>query len=99
MRVRSQSRPSPPWSFGWDNKPMNQLRVSLTLTETTPGQATLLPGPFRQRMERNRKYLTSLTSENLLRPYLFEAGLWNYSGSAGTTVGAKAEGGPATWHW
>jgi hypothetical protein len=69
------------------------------LNETTPGQTTLLPSPFRDRFERNRQYVSGLSSVNLLRPYLLEAGLWSYSGSAGTTVGDKAGDGPATWHW
>jgi len=70
-----------------------------TLRTAFPGQTTLLAGPIRDRFEKNRKYVASLSSVNLLRPYLFEAGLWNYSGSSGTTVGALAEDGPTTWHW
>jgi DUF1680 family protein len=69
------------------------------LHETNPGQTKLSPGPFRQRFDVNRRYVTSLTSENLLRPYLLEAGLWGYSGSAGTTIGATTNDGPNTWHW
>jgi len=41
----------------------------------------------------------SLKPENLLRPYLAEAGLWSYSGSFGTTVGTPDADGPETWHW
>lgn len=69
------------------------------LRETQPGQTALLPSPFRQRFDLNKKYVSSLTGENLLRPYLLEAGLWGYSGSSGTTIGSKTADGPATWHW
>jgi DUF1680 family protein len=75
------------------------LNTEILLQEAIPGQTTLLPSPFYQRFALNKKYVASLDNENLLRPYLLEAGLWSYSGSSGTTVGAKTEGGPATWHW
>lgn len=61
--------------------------------------ADLLEGPALSRAQVNREYLMSLTAENLLRPYLMEAGLWRYSGSVGTTVGETAADGPDTWHW
>jgi DUF1680 family protein len=41
----------------------------------------------------------SLTPVNLLRPYFFEAGLWSYSGSVGTTIGEAATDAPENWHW
>ncbi|MDR3708910.1 MAG: glycoside hydrolase family 127 protein [Capsulimonadaceae bacterium] len=63
------------------------------------GRCKLLPSPFQNRFELNRAYVGSLQTANLLRPYLFEAGLWSYSGSFGTTIGAKALDGPETWHW
>lgn len=57
------------------------------------------PGPVQDRWRLNRDYVTSLRPENLLRPYLTEAGLWSYSGSFGTTVGRPDVRGPQTWHW
>jgi len=69
------------------------------LASLAPGQLQLVPSPFRNRLNLNLNYVFSLTSANLLRPYLLEAGLWGYSGSAGTTIGAKTTDGPATWHW
>ena len=62
-------------------------------------QAQLLDGPALQRAAVDRDYLMSLTPENLLRPYLLEAGLWRYSGSVGTTIGVAAADGPGSWHW
>ena len=44
-------------------------------------------------------YLRLLTDDNLLRPYRLQAGLWSWSGTAGTTVGATVADGPDTWHW
>jgi len=35
-----------------------------------------LPSPYWQRWELNRKYLLSLTAQNLLNPHYLEAGLW-----------------------
>lgn len=39
----------------------------------------LLPGQLHQKTERNRKYLLSLDSENLLRNFYLEAGIWSSS--------------------
>ena len=62
--------------------------LNLALTDTSSGQTRLLPSLYRNRFELNQRYVHSLTAENLLRPYLFEAGLWSYAGPADTT-----------WHW
>lgn len=63
------------------------------------GRVKLLTSLFQQRQNHNLRYLLSLDSTNLLRPYLFEAGLWSYSGSVGTTVSDTTSDGPETWHW
>ena len=69
------------------------------LFHARPESAQLLDGPALQRSTVDRDYLMSLTPENLLRPYLLEAGLWRYSGSVGTTIGVTATDGPGSWHW
>ncbi|MEU4160853.1 beta-L-arabinofuranosidase domain-containing protein [Actinoplanes sp. NPDC026670] len=71
----------------------------MTLVAATPANAELGPGLLKDRFERNLTYMTSLTPENLLRPYQFEAGLWSWCGTAGTTIGATVADGPDTWHW
>jgi DUF1680 family protein len=59
----------------------------------------LLESTALQRRRLNSAYLHRLTDDNLLRPYRFQAGLWSWSGTAGTTVGATVADGPDTWHW
>ena len=59
----------------------------------------LRSGPVQDRWRLNRDYVASLRPENLLRPYLTEAGLFSYSGSFGTTVARQDVGGPRAWHW
>ena len=73
--------------------------MALPITHVRPASAQLLDGPALQRAAVDRDYLMSLTAENLLRPFLFEAGLWRYSGSVGTTIGETAVDGPGSWHW
>lgn len=64
------------------------------------GKIRLAEGPIRARFELNRQYVMSLTSDNLLRSYYLEAGLWSYSGNGGTTAAsATASDGPEHWHW
>lgn len=63
-----------------------------------PGRTVLTPSDFRRRFELNRSYVDSLTATNLLRPYLFEAGLWSYSGPGSPGTGGGAHSGPSTWH-
>jgi hypothetical protein len=41
------------------------------------GQSRLLPGLFAQRAALNRKYMMSLSNENLLQNFYLEAGLWS----------------------
>ncbi|WP_460530694.1 beta-L-arabinofuranosidase domain-containing protein [Flindersiella endophytica] len=60
---------------------------------------TLLEGMLRERFALNLDYMQSLRPDNLLRPYLFEAGLWSWSGSLETTPGPAASEDPKTWHW
>ncbi|HEY3332828.1 MAG TPA: beta-L-arabinofuranosidase domain-containing protein [Capsulimonadaceae bacterium] len=74
----------------------------MTYTRLMPmsaGQTKLTESTFKARFDLNHRYVASLTAENLLRPYLLEAGLWGYSGSAGTTIGVATQDGPTTWHW
>lgn len=71
----------------------------LRTVRASGGRTTLSEGPARDRWLLNARYLRSLTTDNLLRPYRAEAGLWSYSGSWGTTVGVGSPDGPETWHW
>jgi DUF1680 family protein len=41
-----------------------------------PGKVKLLPSLFQQRFDLNRRYLLSLSSDNLLQNHYLEAGLW-----------------------
>lgn len=66
---------------------------------TRAPRTSLADGVLRDRRELNVAYLESLQPDNLLRPYRFEAGLWSWCGTAGTTVGATVADGPETWHW
>lgn len=43
----------------------------------SPDSVRLLPGLFQQRFGLNRKYLMSLSNENLLQNHYLEAGLWH----------------------
>lgn len=73
-------------------RPLRAIRVS-------GGKGQLIESPARDRWEANRRYVRSLTAQNLLRPYLTEAGLWSYGGSCGTTIGGVSRDGPESWHW
>jgi DUF1680 family protein len=42
-----------------------------------PGQVKLLMSDFQQRAEKNRAYMISLSSQNLLQNFYQEAGMWN----------------------
>ncbi|MFD1673687.1 beta-L-arabinofuranosidase domain-containing protein [Alicyclobacillus fodiniaquatilis] len=71
-----------------------------TLQHFEPGIVKLLASPYMARFDLNVKYLMSLSSTNLLRTYYQEAGLWSYSGSAGTSIGPDiSQDHPSTWHW
>jgi DUF1680 family protein len=63
-----------------------------------PGQTVLLPSIFQERCGLNQQYLGSLTTANLLRPYLVEAGLWSYSGPGSPGSGGGRGEDPSTWH-
>ncbi|WP_432936615.1 beta-L-arabinofuranosidase domain-containing protein [Kribbella sp. CA-253562] len=71
----------------------------LRTVRETGGRTTLTEGPVKDRWLLNTRYLRSLDPDNLLRPYRAQAGLWSYSGSWGTTVGATSPDGPESWHW
>lgn len=74
--------------------------TNLVLQPLQPGTAKLLSSPIRTRFELNVKYLMSLSSLNLLRTFYLQAGLWSYSGSAGTSVDPDiSQDHPTTWHW
>jgi DUF1680 family protein len=68
------------------------------LTCPDPGQTALLPSVYLQRAQLNHAYVRSLSAQNLLRPYLLEAGRWSYtgSGSPGSKLGQGED--PASWH-
>lgn len=54
---------------------------------------------FLRRYKLNEKYLLSLSSENLLRGYLFQSGLWSWSGSSSTTIDLEEFiDNPSDWH-
>lgn len=48
-----------------------------TFKPFSPGSVRLLPSMFRQRFDLNRKYLMSLSNENLLQNHYLEAGILN----------------------
>ena len=48
-----------------------------TFTPVAWGSVKLLPSIFQQRFDLNRKYLMSLSSENLLQNFYLQAGLWS----------------------
>jgi DUF1680 family protein len=75
-------------------------RGNRALEQREFGEITLGPDILRDRLALNFDYMESLRPENLLRPYLFEAGLWSWAGTSGTTTtGQTAPAGPGTWHW
>ena len=74
--------------------------MQTAMRDVLPGSVRLLPGPLQGRFELNKQYVMSLTSENLLRNFYLEAGLWSYSGSGGTTTVSTTDmTGPEHWHW
>ncbi|WP_237163315.1 beta-L-arabinofuranosidase domain-containing protein [Paenibacillus sp. BIHB 4019] len=81
---------------------MNKRNLSAmhALSEFAAGKVKLSPGPLKARFELNKKYIMSLTDENLLRNFYLEAGLWSYSGNGGTTSATTTSSdGPEHWHW
>lgn len=65
-----------------------------------PINVTLSESEFLRRYQLNEKYLLSLSSDNLVRNYLFQAGLWSWSGSSSTTIDLEEfTENPADWHW
>jgi DUF1680 family protein len=50
--------------------------MSAKLNHLPKGHVKLLPGLFQQRLELNRAYMLSLTTQNLLQNFYLEAGLW-----------------------
>jgi DUF1680 family protein len=70
------------------------------MNEFQAGRVKLSAGPLTARFELNKKYVLSLTNENLLRNFYLEAGLWSYSGNGGTTSATTTSmDGPEHWHW
>ncbi|MGO4497615.1 beta-L-arabinofuranosidase domain-containing protein [Paenibacillus sp. 2RAB27] len=73
---------------------------STSMEDYQAGQVKLSAGPLTARYELNKKYVVSLTNENLLRNFYLEAGLWSYSGNGGTTSATTTSmDGPEHWHW
>lgn len=63
-------------------------------------ETTLLDSVFKQRFGKNYEYVSSLRTDNLLRKYLLEAGLWSYSGNSSTTIDPEEQlEDPSNWHW
>jgi len=50
--------------------------MTQTLHPLSKGSVKLLPGPFQDRFDLNRRYMLSLKTENLLQNFYLEAGLW-----------------------
>ena len=50
--------------------------MNYTFQPVATNRVRLLPGSFQERYKLNRKYLMSLTNENLLQNFYQEAGLW-----------------------
>ncbi|CAN7380751.1 glycoside hydrolase family 127 protein [Paenibacillus sp. LjRoot153] len=75
--------------------------MSITkMNEYPVGRVKLSVGPLTARFELNKKYVLSLTNENLLRNFYLESGLWSYSGNGGTTSATTTSmDGPEHWHW
>lgn len=72
----------------------------IEMSEYPIGQVQLSAGPLKRRFELNKKYVMSLTNDNLLRNFYLEAGLWSYSGNGGTTSATTTSlDGPESWHW
>lgn len=70
------------------------------LSEFPAGRIQLAEGPLTVRFELNKRYVMSLTNQNLLRSFYLEAGLWSYSGNGGTTTASTTTmDGPEHWHW
>jgi len=69
-------------------------------SEFRQGQVQLSEGPLAARFELNKKYVMSLTDQNLLRSFYLESGLWSYSGNGGTTTASTTSmESPENWHW
>lgn len=60
----------------------------------------LLDSVFKKRFNKNYDYMMNLRTDNLLRNYILEAGLWSYSGNSSTTIDPEEQlEDPSTWHW
>ncbi len=59
------------------------------------GQIKLGPSLFHQRQQLVLDYMLRLKTQNLLRPYLLEAGLWSYAGG----ITCAETDAPENWHW
>ncbi len=59
----------------WSQEPVERLKVSLKARPFNLKQVKLLDGPFRDAMERDRKYLHSLDADRLLHTWRINAGL------------------------
>ena len=63
-----------------------------------PAAVSLLPGLFKQRFDRNRGYLMSLKSENLLQNHYLEADLGSYR-LRNSMFGESGAGDDRHWGW
>lgn len=65
-----------------------------------PSNVSLSGGEVLRRYKLNEKYTLSLTTDNLIRNYLFQSGLWSFSGSSSTTIDLQEFiEDPESWHW
>ncbi|WP_019636750.1 beta-L-arabinofuranosidase domain-containing protein [Paenibacillus fonticola] len=72
----------------------------MAMNEFGCDKVKLAPGALKKRFQLNTSYVMRLTSENLLRNFYLEAGLWSYSGQGGTTTASSANMDiPENWHW
>ncbi len=64
-----------------------------------PGEVQLMPSLFKNRFDLNRTYLMNLKTENLLQPYLFEAGLGGSGQLRVSMHGTPGTGDDLHWGW
>lgn len=65
-----------------------------------PSNVNIIGGEVLRRYKLNEKYVLSLTTDNLIRNYIFQSGLWSFSGSSSTTIDLQEFiDDPQSWHW
>ena len=73
--------------------------MSARFQALAPAEVSLGPGVFQYRAELNRRYLLSLTLDNLLQNHYLEAGLGGYSRLRNSSHGDADSGDHRHWGW